>query len=116
MPDRFSWRTVVIAPVSSCTFIQVGRRVLAIASALQRMRGTNAMLTMASRQFVTAIRTETAPSITKIERPRTMPMLMNMRTASTSWVALDMRLPVCSLSKKPKLMPWSFLKKSSLRS
>ena len=87
-----------------------------MASALQRISGTKAMLTMASRQFASAMRTETAPSITKIERPRTIPMLMNIRTASTSWVALDMRLPVCSRSKKPKLMPWSFLKKSSLRS
>ena len=87
-----------------------------MASALQRISGTNAMLTMASRQFVVAMRTETAPTITNIESPRTIPMLINMRTASTSCVALDMRSPVCSLSKKPKLMLWSFLKKSSLRS
>ena len=116
MPDRFSWRTVVNAPVSSCTLIQVGRRTLDKARALQRISGTKAMLTIARRQLVTAMRTDTAPSITNIERPRTIPMLMNMRTASTSCVALDMRLPVCSLSKKPKLMLWSFLKKSSRRS
>ena len=85
-------------------------------SALHSMSGRKAALTSVSRQFVTAMMVRTAPSITKIEMPRTMPMLMNMRTASTSWVALDMRSPVCSLSKKPKLMPWSFLKKSSLRS
>ena len=116
MPDRFSWSTVVSAPVSSWTLIQVGRRTLDRARALHKMSGTKAMLTIASRQFVTAMRTDTAPSITNIERPRTIPMLMNMRTASTSWVALDIRLPVCSLSKKPKLMLWSFLKNSSLRS
>ena len=116
IPDRFSCRTVVIAPVSCCTLIQTGRSARDRVSALHRISGRKAMHTRASRQFVTAMRVDTAPIVTKIDSPRTIPILTNVRTASTSCVALDMRSPVCSLSKKPKLMLCSFLKKSSLRS
>ena len=68
----------------------------------QSMNGTKTMLTMASRQFVIAIRTDTAPSITKIDSPRTMPMLMNMRTASTSWVAFGHEISGLLLVEEPE--------------
>ena len=75
--------------------------------------GTKAMLTRPNRQLVANINPPATPMVRNIERPLTIPMLTNIRTASTSAVALDIRLPVCCLSWNPKLRLWSFLKKSS---
>ena len=100
-------------PVSSCTLIQVGRSFRDMTRARHSTIGTKAMATRPSRQLVTSISPPAAPMVTKIDRPLTIPMLTNIRTASTSAVALDIRLPVCCLSWNPKLRPWSLRKKSS---
>ena len=116
IPAMFSCNTEVIFPVSARTCIQVGRSLLDIRTARQMTTGTKAMLTIASRQFVASISAATNAIMTKIESPRTRPKLVNIRTASTSAVPFDIRLPVCCWSWKPKLRLCSFLKKSSRRS
>ena len=56
--------------------------------------------------------TATKRKVANIESPRMRAELMNLWTASTSAVALDMRSPVCCLSWKPKLRFWSLVKMS----
>ena len=61
-------------------------------------KGTKARLIRVNSQFRKTNILVTAAARTTTSRDRTRPRLTYRRTASTSEVALDMRLPVCSLS------------------
>ena len=73
-----------------CTSSQRGRRVLVITVDRQAMRGKKDQAIRASFQLVTSMMTSTANKSSRTYEKRRTPNWTYQRTASTSWVALDM--------------------------
>jgi hypothetical protein len=80
------------------------------------VNGAKARLIKANFQFKNAKMLVMATSRIATSRERTMPRLTKRRTCSTSAVALDIRLPVCSVSWKAKLRCCSLSYKNVRRS
>ena len=100
---------VTISPVATCTTIHRFRSVRLVVMARQAMKGTKARLTSPILTSVKSIATAMPITMANTKPNRTAPMLMNMRTPSTSAVARDIRSPVFCLSWKAKLRCWSLL-------